>query len=138
MLTLVIMVVWREHEMSYLYTRSKWIDQRVTIFICLLTTWLSSSVAAQDVDISEPSVKSPVRRFASLEILIKFKNGVSRERIAFILKNNQFTVIAEIQRGYLYHVRVPDNRSVESAITQLTSYQEIEYVEPNYRYETKK
>jgi len=71
-------------------------------------------------------------------MLIKFKMGISQERIALILKNNRIQVIAEIQRGYLYHVRVLDNRSVESAITQLTPYQEIEYAEPNYRYETKK
>ena len=55
-----------------------------------------------------------------------------------ILKDNRTDVIAEIQRGRLYHVRILDDRSVESAITQLTSYQEVEYAEPNYRYETQK
>ena len=72
------------------------------------------------------------------KVLIKFKNGVPQERIAFILKNNQIKVIAEIQRGHLYHVRILDKRSVESAIAQLSLYQEIEYAEPNYRHETKK
>ncbi|MGE3977249.1 MAG: hypothetical protein AB7F94_06625 [Nitrospira sp.] len=83
-------------------------------------------------------MKSPPPRFVPYEVLVKFKDGISQERITSILKNNGMDVIAEIQRGRLYHVRIVDNRSVESAITQLTSYQEIEYAEPNYRYDTQK
>ncbi len=124
--------------MSYLHTRSIRIAQPVTIFLCLLVVWLSTSYDATKLGALEPSVKSPLLRFVPQEMLIKFKMGISQERIALILKNNRIQVIAEIQRGYLYHVRVLDNRSVESAITQLTPYQEIEYAEPNYRYETKK
>lgn len=124
--------------MSYLHTRSNWIGQLVTIFTCLSTVWLSTSCDATELGILEPTAKSPMLRFAPQEILIKFKSGVSQERIASILRHNQIKVIAEIQRGHLYHVRVLDNRSVESAITQFTSYQEIEYAEPNYRYETEK
>ena len=124
--------------MSYLHTQSTWISQPVTILICLSAAWLPTSCNATEQDILKPSLKSPSPRFAPQELLIKFKNGASQERIAFILKNTQFEVIAEIQRGSLYHIRVLDNRSIESAITQLTSYQEIEYAEPNYQYETKK
>ncbi len=124
--------------MSYLHTQSTWISQPVTIFICLSAAWLPASCTATEQDILKPPLKSPASRFAPQELLIKFKNGASQERIAFILKNTQFEVIAEIQRGSLYHIRVLDNRSIESAITQLTSHQEIEYAEPNYRYETKK
>ncbi|MBS0184294.1 MAG: hypothetical protein JSS39_18060 [Nitrospira sp.] len=71
-------------------------------------------------------------------MLVKFKDGISQERIASILKDTRTDVIAETQQGRLYHVRIVDNRSVESTITQLTSYQEVEYAEPNSRYETQK
>lgn len=71
-------------------------------------------------------------------MVVKFKNGVSPERIASILKDSQTDVIAELQRGRLFHVRILNHRSVESAITRLTSYQEVEYAEPNYRYETQR
>lgn len=124
--------------MSYLHSRPNWIGQLVTIFTCLSTVWLSTSCNATERGTLEPSAKSPILRFAPQEVLIKFKNGVPQERIAFILKNNQIKMIAEIQRGHLYHVRILDKRSVESAITHITSYQEIEYAEPNYRYETEK
>ena len=124
--------------MSYLQVRSHRIARGVTISICLSAVWIATPCDATEPGSLEPSIKSPVLRFAPRDILVKFKHGASQERIALILKNNQIEVIAEIQRGYLYHVRVLDTRSVESAITQLKSHQEIEYAEPNYRYETKK
>lgn len=83
-------------------------------------------------------LKSQAPRLVPHEVLVKFKDGISRERIAAILKDTRTEILSELQRGRLYHVRILDDRSVESAITQLTSYQEIEYAEPNYRYETQK
>ena len=68
---------------------------------------------------TEPhAVEYPMKDFASwfvpYEALVKFKGGVSQERIASILKDNRTDAIAEPQRGRLYHVRVLDDRSVES------------------------
>lgn len=83
-------------------------------------------------------LKSQTPRFVPHEVLVKFKDGISQERIASILKDTRTEILSELQRGRLYHIRILDDRSVESAITQLTSYQEIEYAEPNYRYETQK
>ncbi len=86
----------------------------------------------------EPPMKSMSPRFIPHDVLVKFKDGVSRERIASILQENRIDTIAEIQQGRLYHARVADDRSVESVIARLSSYQEIEYAEPNYQYETQK
>jgi hypothetical protein len=71
-------------------------------------------------------------------VLVKFKGGISQERIVSLLKESRTDVIAEIQRGRLYHVRILHDRSVEAVITQLASYPEVEYAEPNYRYEAQK
>ena len=111
--------------------------------MCMPAVWFSTSCNAMNRNASgthafEPTVTSTAPRFVPPEVLVKFKDGISRERIAFILKDNRVDIIAEIQQGRLYHVRILDDRSVESLITQLTSYQEIEYAEPNYRYETQK
>jgi hypothetical protein len=83
-------------------------------------------------------MKSPAPRFVPHEVLVKFKDGISKERIASILKDNSVDIIAEIQQGRLYHVRILDDRSVESAINQFSLYQEVEYAEPNYQSETQK
>lgn len=113
------------------------------IMMCASVLWFSTSCDAKNRNAtSTPTFERPGKsrapRFIPNELLVKFKNGISQERIEFILKDSRIDVIAEIQRGRLYHVRILDDRSIESAITQLTSYQEIEYAEPNYRYETQK
>lgn len=119
------------------------LTQLVTILTCVSAVWLSTSCDATNRNETEPhalepAIKSPPPRFVPYEVLVKFKDEISQERIASILKNNKMDVIAEIQQGRLYHVRIVDDRSVESAITQITSYQEVEYAEPNSRYETQK
>lgn len=117
--------------------------QLITSMMCVAALGFSTSCDPMNQNATATQTfdhprKSPVPRFIPHEVLVKFKDGVSQERIASVLKNNRMDVIAEIQRGRLYHVRILDDQSVESAITQLTSYQEIEYAEPNYRYETQK
>ena len=117
--------------------------QLVIIMMSVSTVWLSASCDTTRQHVTEPHAfasptKSPAKRFVPYELLVKFKGGVSRERIASIMKNNRIDVIAEIQQGRLYHVKTLDARSIESTITQLMSYPEVEYAEPNYRYETQK
>ena len=117
--------------------------QLLTSMMCVSALWFSTSCDARNQNATttptfEPLKKSPAPRFIPYEVLVKFKDGISQERIASILKDNKVGIIAEIQRGRLYHVRILDERSVESAITQLSSYQEVEYAEPNYRYEMQK
>lgn len=113
------------------------------IMLCAWVLWSSASCEAMNRNATPTSTvehpeKSSVPRFIPHELLVKFKNGISRERIEFILTHNRIDILSEIQFGRLYHVKVMDDRSVESAITQLTSYQEIEYAEPNHRYEIQK
>ena len=113
------------------------------IMLCAWVLWSSTSCDARNRNATPTSTfeqpeKSPVPRFIPHELLVKFKNGISLERIEFILKDSRIDIIAEVQRGRLYHVRISNDRSVESAITQLMSYQEIEYAEPNHRYEIQK
>ncbi|BFU89603.1 MAG: hypothetical protein NTAFB01_07900 [Nitrospira sp.] len=129
--------------MTCLPTLSHRLTQLVTVLMCVSAIWFSTSCDATNRNETEPhalepAIKSPPPRFVPYEVLIKFKDGISQERIASILKNNRTDVIAEIQQGRLYHVRIVDNRSIESAITQLMSYQEVEYAEPNSRYDTQK
>lgn len=106
--------------------------------MCFSTSCDATNQNATTTDTFESPMKSPSPRFIPSELLVKFKDGISRERIASILKDNRIDVIAEIQPGRLYHVRILDDRSVESAINQLSSYQEVEYAEPNYRYKSQK
>jgi len=114
-----------------------------TIMACVSAVWSFTSCNAPNRNATsthafEPAATSPTPRFVPHEVLVKFKDGISPERITSILKDNRIAIMAEIQRGRLYHVMILDDRSVESAIAQLVSYQEIEYAEPNYRYKSQK
>ncbi len=96
--------------------------QLVTIMMCVSVFLFSISCTATDRSVTERfalelTTKSPAPRFVPHEVLVKFKGGVSQERIVFILQDNRTDVIAEIQRGRLYHIRILDDRSVESVIT---------------------
>ena len=111
--------------------------------MCVPAIWFSTSCDAKNQNATtahtfEHPMKSSAPRFIPHEVLVKFKDGISKERIASILRDNKIDIIAEIQRGRLYHVRILDDRSVESAINRLSLYQEVEYAEPNYRYESQK
>ena len=113
------------------------------IMLCASVLWSSTSCDAMNrnatlISAIEQPEKSYGPQFIPHEFLVKFKNGISRERIESILKHNRIAILSEIQSGRLYHVRISDDWSVESVITQLTSYQEIEYAEPNHRYEIQK
>lgn len=117
--------------------------QLVTIMICVsamcfFTSCDGTNQNATRTNTVEVPMKSPAPRFIPSEVLVKFKDGISQGRIASILEETRMEVIAEIQRGRLYHVRILDDRSVESAINRLSSYQEVEYAEPNYRYQSQK
>lgn len=127
----------RLHDLSHRTT------QLVAIMMCVSVFLFSISCTATNQSVTErlalePTTKSPALRFVPHEVLVKFKGGISQERITSILKSMRTDVIAEIQRGRLYHIRILGDRSVEFTITQLTSYPEVEYAEPNYRYETQK
>lgn len=114
-----------------------------TTVMCLASLCLTSSCDATSRD---PVTMSPTEsqttrsapRFVPHEVLVKFKDGISQEQIMSVMTSNQMEIITEIQKGRLYHVRILDSRSVESAVKQLSSYREVEYAEPNYRYETQK
>ncbi len=115
----------------------------LTLTMCVSAVWLSVSCDATNQHLTEPHTfarptKPPAKRFAPYEVLVKFKDGISQERIMSLLTESRTEVITEIQRGRLYHVRILHDRSVESVIAQFASYPEVEYAEPNYRYETQK
>ncbi len=119
------------------------VAQLVTITMYVSVVWLSTSCNAADHSVTtphtiDPSAKFSPPQFTPNEVLVKFKAGVSPERIASILNDARADVITELQQGRLYHVRMLGDRSVESVITRLTSYGEVEYAEPNYRHEMQK
>lgn len=71
------------------------------------------------------------RSFVSGEVLVKFKPSVSQERIAAILKENGTELITMIQGIGVHHIRIVGKDSVETVVKNLSTFQEVEYAEPN-------
>ena len=71
------------------------------------------------------------REFVSGEALVKFKPSVSQERMDAILKECGTERIAVIKGMGVHHVRIVNKETVESVVTRLSAFQEVEYAEPN-------
>jgi hypothetical protein len=78
-----------------------------------------------------PTVTKMKRGFVSGEVLVKFKPSVSQERIDAILKESGTELMKMIQGIGVYHVRIVGKESVETVVTRLSAFQEVEYAEPN-------
>lgn len=78
-----------------------------------------------------PTVTKMKREFVSGEALVKFKPSVSQERMDAILKECGTERIAVIKGMGVHHVRIVNKDTVESVVTRLSAFPEVEYAEPN-------
>jgi hypothetical protein len=63
---------------------------------------------------------------------VKFKPGVTPDRIAAILKEHRTELIREIQGTRTYKLRIVTGEAVESVVKRFSALQEVEYAEPVY------
>lgn len=66
------------------------------------------------------------------ELLIKFKDGISEEKIADIFSNEGAVIISALGIKGLYLIKLKEGQEVKTAIEIFRKYQEVEYAEPNY------
>ena len=86
----------------------------------------------QITDKTETTTATKMKRgFVSGEVLVKFKPTVSQERMDAILKESGTELIKMIQGIGVHHVRIVGKESVETVVTRLSAFQEVEYAEPN-------
>ena len=78
-----------------------------------------------------PTVTKMKRSVVSGEALVKFKPFVSQERIEAILKENGAELITMMTGIGVHHVRIVGKESVETVVKNLSTFQEVEYAEPN-------
>jgi hypothetical protein len=77
------------------------------------------------------AVTKMTRSFVPGEALVKFKPSLSQERMDAILKESGTELITVIQGIGVQHVRIVGKESVESVVKKLSTFQEVEYAEPN-------
>jgi hypothetical protein len=111
----------------------------LTLSVLLSSTSLFlTACEASSLPVSNMSEKSTARTmvqpFVPGEALVKFKFPVSQERIDVILKESGTELITEIKGIGVHHVRIVAKESVESVVKKLSTFQEVEYAEPNFRF----
>ena len=63
---------------------------------------------------------------------MKFKDGISFERISEILSAEGASMLRELKPEGLYLIRLKKDQDVKDAMEIFATYEEVEYAEPNY------
>jgi len=80
----------------------------------------------------EPNVPTPrPTRFVPGELVVKFRPGVSEERVEWILNLIGAQAVDSIATLRLYRVRISDPHKATEALAVLEGFAEVEYAEPN-------
>lgn len=66
------------------------------------------------------------------ELLVKFRPGISEERIDWILNSIGAQAMDSIATIRLYRVRIAEPDKMAEAVAVLQGFSEVEYAEPNY------
>ncbi|NOZ69017.1 MAG: hypothetical protein GXP46_07185, partial [Deferribacteres bacterium] len=71
--------------------------------------------------------------YASGELLVKFKEGVSEESARQIIAGAGASIIKYYEGIKVYHIRLKPGMEVEEAVREFMSIPEVLYAEPNYK-----
>jgi len=75
-------------------------------------------------------------RYAEGELLVKFRDGTSENRISEILSAEGATVMSQLSTKGLYRIKLQKGQDAEEAVEVFKKYVEVEYAEPNYMMKT--
>lgn len=113
---------------------------RIVVLILFLLGAYSSAASAQtETKIQpSPSVKEVIAKFSEQkemvanELVVKFKEGVTEEKRAALLRSLQATELSFMDRGNFSLVKAPKGTDLTGLAAKLVKLPEVESVEPNY------
>jgi len=73
------------------------------------------------------------QRYIEGELLVKFKEDVSRDEAEAIISRKGASVIKILEGIQVYHIRLPKGKEVEEAVKEFSAIPEVQYAEPNYQ-----
>lgn len=71
--------------------------------------------------------------YALGEILVRFNDGVSRQRIEQIVDSENANIQKVLRNGTVHLITLPDGVQVIDAVSRFSAYPEVKYAEPNYK-----
>ena len=73
------------------------------------------------------------KHYIDNELLLKFKEDVSKEKALEIISEKGASVIKFFKEKDIYHIKLRNNQTVEEAIIELSTDPRVLYAEPNYK-----
>ena len=113
----------------------KTVSKKKTNLLVFLTPHIVKE-AAELTKITEDKHKEfsmSEKQYVEEELLVKFKEGISEERIKEIISQKGASVIKFIENIKVYHLKLKKGQNVEDAIKEFASMPEVQYAEPNYK-----
>jgi len=71
--------------------------------------------------------------YAPGEILVKFNDSVTQQRIEKLIAGENSTIRKIVGSGVIYLIILPDGMEVMDAVDRFSTYPEVKYAEPNYK-----
>jgi thermitase len=93
-----------------------------------------SDPTLQDIRDSKDNFRSGdhKHRYASGEILVKFKSSLSTSTVEYIINEYQSQIMKKIPKLDVYQIRISEKYSVEEMVYAFDRNPDVEYAEPNY------
>ena len=88
----------------------------------------------QDIHVLKDNFRSreTQQRYASNEVLVKFKPSLSENEVASLIKIYESQEIKKIPKLNVYQIQIPEQYSVEEMVYAFDRNPDVEYAEPNY------
>ncbi len=107
-----------------LRARSRKIPHIFTVALFVLLISMSTGMAF--------SRKPPEPEYVPGQVLVKFKDEVSVDRIDEIILEMDCQIIKVLRGVNVHHLSLPENLSVKEAVDRFSDRPEVNYAEPNY------
>lgn len=105
---------------------------RIFLTFILLVALFSLASAADDFHIGQSCVTQSNETYAPGEIIVKFKDDVSRQQAAAAQADLGATLVSTNAQIGINLLRIPADKTVEEMVTIFSSRPDVEYAEPNY------
>jgi serine protease len=105
---------------------------RVFSTLILLVALCSLAFAAEDFHVGKSCVSSSTDTYAPGEIIVKFKDGVSKQQATTALADLGTSLISTNAQIGIQQLRISADKTVEEMVAAFSSRPDVEYAEPNY------
>ncbi len=105
---------------------------RVFTVLMMIVVLVGLVTAAEDFKVGKACVSSSTDEYVPGEIVVKFKDGVSREQVSSAQADLGTTLIGANSAIGFRQLAIPAGKTVEEMVAAFLARPDVEYAEPNY------